>query len=78
MASLLTATTRVMVVGMGADLTAVQATSDVAATAPGIAIVTLTTADGVAVIAIGIVTSTMTAGVVAATGKASQEIGSVP
>jgi hypothetical protein len=52
--SLLTATTHVMVVGTDADLIAVQASKtllDVAGTVTGIAMVTLTIADGGAVIA---------------------------
>src|SRR5688572_27142499 len=64
-ASLLTVMTLVMVAGMAGDRTAGQTPSlDVVATAIG----TLTTLDGDAVSAI--VMSTMTAGVVAATGEA--------
>ena len=69
--SLLTATTRVMVVGMDADPIA-QTTLDIVETVPGIAMTTLTAADGDA--AIATVISTIIA-VGDAIGKASRELG---
>ena len=69
-ASLLTATMRVMVAGMDADPTVVQTTLDVVETAIG----TLRVSDGDA--AIATVTTTIAPGAVA--GRGSQRIGSVP